>query len=165
MASQHMQIRSKTGFSTAIEHLECLVDALKRGTIFINQRGKSIRLKPSEPVDIELEAEVKPNDGICQEKIALTLTWKIRESGLREGEVLSIVPLSSAAQTPGCFATPHLFGQCDDDRGRDREKDEMRVSRNDVFREEATVEDHKRKAAGHSAKRAKPARRKGVQQR
>ncbi len=81
MASQHMQIRSKTGFSAAIEHLESLIDSLKRGTIFINQGGKSILLKPSEPVDIELEAEIGPNDGICGEKIALKLNWEIREGG------------------------------------------------------------------------------------
>jgi amphi-Trp domain-containing protein len=80
MASQHMQIRSKTGFSVAIEHLESLIDSLKRGTIFINQGEKSILLKPSEPVDFEVEAGIKPNDGICGEKIALRLKWEIRES-------------------------------------------------------------------------------------
>jgi amphi-Trp domain-containing protein len=82
MASQHMQIRSKTEFSAAIGHLESLIDSLKRGTIFINQGGRSILLKPSEPVDIELEAGIKPNDGICREKIALKLKWEIRESRL-----------------------------------------------------------------------------------
>jgi amphi-Trp domain-containing protein len=80
MASQHMQIRSKTGFSVAIEHLESLIDSLKRGTIFINQGGKSILLKPSEPFDLELEAGIKPTDRICGEKIALKLKWEIRES-------------------------------------------------------------------------------------
>ena len=81
MASQHMQIRSKTGFPAAIEHLESLIDSLKRGTIFISQGSKSILLKPSEPVDIELEAEIRPNDGLCGEKFALKLKWQIREAG------------------------------------------------------------------------------------
>jgi amphi-Trp domain-containing protein len=81
MASQHMQIRAKTGCSAAIGHLENLIDSLKRGTIFINQGGKSIQLKPSEPFDIELEAQIKPNDGICREKFALKLRWQIREDG------------------------------------------------------------------------------------
>ncbi|MHB8771534.1 MAG: amphi-Trp domain-containing protein [Syntrophales bacterium] len=81
MASQHMQIRAKTGFSAAIEHLESLIDSLKRGSIFISQGGRSILLKPSAPVDIELETEIRPNGGVCGEKIALTLRWQIREEG------------------------------------------------------------------------------------
>jgi amphi-Trp domain-containing protein len=80
MASQSIQIRSNTEFSSAIGHLESLIDSLKRGTIFINQGGKSILLKPSEPFDFALEAGIKLNDGIYREKIALKLKWEIRES-------------------------------------------------------------------------------------
>jgi amphi-Trp domain-containing protein len=84
MASQHMQIRSTTVFSAAIEHLESLIDSLKRGTIFISLGEKSILLKPSEPVEIELDAEIKLNEGIFREKIAFKLKWEIRESWLRD---------------------------------------------------------------------------------
>jgi amphi-Trp domain-containing protein len=147
-----MQIRSKTGFSAAIEHLESLIDSLKRGTIFISQRGKSILLKPSEPVDIELEAEIKPDDGICGEKLALKLKWEIRESWLREGEVLSLVPQSPSGQALGCFTVPYLFDQRDDDGG------------DAVFQGDTTAVIPKRKDAKHGAKRAKPGKRKRLRQ-
>jgi amphi-Trp domain-containing protein len=102
MESQHMQVRANTEFSAAIEHLESLIDSLKRGTIFIAQGGKSIYLKPSGPVALELEAAIRPNDGLCRERIALTLKWQIRESPLRE--VASTGTAHRSVRVPSLFA-------------------------------------------------------------
>ena len=90
MSSQHLQIKTKTDFSVVIGFLESLIECLKRGTIFLTHDGKSIQLKPQEPISMDLAAEVKPDHSIFREKIVLKLQWEIKETGPRGEEIFSI---------------------------------------------------------------------------
>lgn len=90
MSSQHLQIRTKTEFSVVIQCLESLIECLKRGTIFITHDGKSIQLKPQEPISMDLAAEVKPDHSIFREKIVLKLQWEIRETWSHGKEFFSL---------------------------------------------------------------------------
>ncbi len=91
MSDQYLRVRTGTGFSFAVRHLEGLIECLKRGTIYLNHEGKSILLKPRTPISIELEAASKASHGICKEKMVLKLSWKIRESWSLGEESFSIL--------------------------------------------------------------------------
>jgi hypothetical protein len=80
MSSQRLQFIVKTELSAAIENLESLVECLKRGTIFIRHQGRSILLRPTDPVNIELKARIKADRSVAEESVVLTLRWKIAES-------------------------------------------------------------------------------------
>ncbi|MFH1080853.1 MAG: hypothetical protein V1766_11470 [Pseudomonadota bacterium] len=70
-----MKIKTMIGIMEAIRHLEYLVTALKKGSIYIISRNRIIMMKPNDPVDIKLDAGVEKEKKRRREKMAIELEW------------------------------------------------------------------------------------------
>ncbi len=150
MASQHLQIKTKTGFSVAVEYLESLIECLKRGTIFLAHDGKSILLKPRTPISMDLEAEAKPDHAISKEKIVLKLQWEIRETWPRGEEIFSIAgPDLADGEHRDPPLSPRKSG------GAERGAFENQPDAGDTRKDKASPEAIRKKAARRGAKQSK----------
>ncbi len=155
MSSQHLQIKTKTEFSVVIGFLESLIECLKRGTIFLTHDGKSIQLKPQEPISMDLAAEVKPDHSICREKIVLKLQWEIRETGPRGEEIFSIAGPDLA---DGKRRLLPVSSRKRD--GKKRREEENQQDKSDSLTGEASPKTIGKKPAGRVTKPSKPSVRK-----
>ncbi len=97
MATKELKIKTKAGLLETVKQLENLVASLKEGSICIRKNEDVIYLSPQEPVELELEAEVKLERNTLKEKLTVELKWKKEETAVREKEPFNIsseAPLS-----------------------------------------------------------------------
>ncbi len=90
MATKELKIKTTAGLLETVKQLENLIASLKEGSICIKKNEDAIYLSPQEPVDLELEAEVKMEKYMLKEKLTIELKWKKEESVAKDKEVFSI---------------------------------------------------------------------------
>jgi amphi-Trp domain-containing protein len=107
MSHQHLKVKSTSGFPEIIKHLSCIIQSLKKRSLFITTSQDSILLRPQEYVSLELEAEVKLEKNDLREKLVLEMKWKKNEEPGHENVE---------------FVIDHSLPQETDDQGDAKEK-------------------------------------------
>ena len=72
MGKEKVGIKGKMEKKKAVCYLEDLLKSFKEGTIFLQQGGEQVTLKPAHLVEVELEASAKKG----KEKLHIELSWK-----------------------------------------------------------------------------------------
>jgi amphi-Trp domain-containing protein len=76
MSSEKSEVKfeSTMGAEEAIAYFEQIIASLKRGSVTINQGGKTLTLNPTQTMKVEVEAERKKD----KEEIKVEMKWKTK---------------------------------------------------------------------------------------
>jgi len=75
MKDGRIKIKTTTGLTETVLHMEKLVAALKNGRIVIESRNRMIIMKPDDPVKFKIEADVQKEKKNRQEQMTIELEW------------------------------------------------------------------------------------------
>jgi amphi-Trp domain-containing protein len=76
MSSEKSEVKFEAtmGAEEAIAYFEQIIASLKRGSVTINQGGKTLTLNPTQTMKVEVEAERKKD----KEEIKVEMKWKTK---------------------------------------------------------------------------------------
>ncbi|MCA9482928.1 MAG: amphi-Trp domain-containing protein [Nitrospina sp.] len=72
MDKREVSLKAKFEQSKVISYLEDLIKSMKEGTICVQQGTDIVTLKPSNYIEVELEASIKKS----KERLSLELSWR-----------------------------------------------------------------------------------------
>lgn len=75
MDKREVSLKAKFEQSKVIAYLEDLVKSMKEGTICVQQGTDIVTLKPSNYIEVELEASIKKH----KERLSLELCWRVEK--------------------------------------------------------------------------------------
>ncbi len=86
MSKKEVSLKRTMETKQAISYLEDIVSSMKAGTVCVQRGDEFVTLKPSAPIDMDIEAEQKKD----KESLVIELSWRTATTAPGEPEKIMI---------------------------------------------------------------------------